>query len=231
MPTPTSFYPYDLNRRRPADIPRLTLVSPPATEVWTVSDQEVLQAIKLDPNPTDSQYVTLLLKSARRYFERITGLALIQQTWKVSYDRIPGSRGDSWPLPNEVELPKAPLISLDIVNYLDTSGNSQTATLSDYAVGNVGSSAAYGRARLKDTAAWPDISTDPGALSFTFKAGYGLTAASVPEDVRFALLILSTHWYENRLPVITQGARTTAYINLPLQLQAMIDACTIAGLA
>lgn len=227
MPTIADPFPsWDLYRKRAGDPVRLVQAVAPATEVWTSSDPEVAQALKWDSGVGDAAYINLVLKASRRYFESLTGMALITQTWKAIYDRVPGGANGCYT--NEVELPKAPLIALTIVSYLDTNGAPQTATLSDYASGNVGNDRAYGRVRLKDTASWPNIGSDPGALSFTFTCGYGAAATSVPEEAKTALLMLAAHWYQNRLPVSSVRGGAMA---LPLHLQSLIELCRVADLA
>lgn len=216
MPWPTSLnHPHSYC---PNETVRLTLNTAPATEVWTSTNQEVLDALKLGTAPADSAYVDLVLKAARRYFERITGLALITQSWKATLDRVPPR--------NKVDLPKAPLIDLTNFDYLDTAGAPQAGTDTDFAPGNVGCDTSFGFIRLKDTASWPAIGTDPDALSFTFTAGYGAAATNVPAEVRTALLMLSAHWYENRLPV-SEGHIVTGF---PIHLQSLIELCRVAAL-
>lgn len=197
------------------DPPRLTLVSAPAVEPWTVNDAEVSQALRLDSD-ADNAYVSLVLKSARRYFERVTGLCLINQTWQVAFDDLPlrqGQFGLEYGLApsmsrftgqaagREIRFARAPLQSVDAFKYFDENGVDQTFAASNYTVGNVGVTNAFGRLWLNDNAAWPSVGSFPAAIRIQFTAGFGTTASSVPEDIRLALLYLTAHWYEQRLPV------------------------------
>src|SRR5438105_9534409 len=68
--------------------PRITVVAEPAVEVWTAADAEVTQWLRVDSS-ADVALVNLMLKAARKHFERLTGLALITQTLQVSYDLLP----------------------------------------------------------------------------------------------------------------------------------------------
>jgi uncharacterized phiE125 gp8 family phage protein len=56
--------------------------------------------------------------------------------------------------------------------------------------------------------------------------GFGTTAASVPEDIRTALLMLAAHWYENRLPVSADGLE-----DVPMHLQSLIEMHRLALIA
>lgn len=228
--------------RGPATIdpPRLTLVTAPAVEPWTSSDSEVQQALRLD-STDDSAYVNLVLKAARRYFEQVTGLCLINQTWRVTFDDLPirqGQFGLEYGLApsmsrftgqaagREIRFARAPLQTVDAFNYLDESGAEQSFASSNYTVGNVGVATAFGRLWLNEDAAWPSVGSFPGSLKITFTAGYGTTASAIPEDVRLALLYLAAHWYENRLPVTGDGVA-----EIPHHLDALIASHRVAFVA
>lgn len=225
--------------RGPATIdpPRLTLVTPPGVEPWLVTDPEVQQALKFDSD-ADQAYVTLVLKAARRYFEQITGLALINQTWQVSFDDTPVRQGQfgleyglaptmsrftGTPAGREVKLYRAPLVSVTAVKYLDDAGAEQTFASTNYTVASVGVATTFGRLWLNDGCDWPSLGSFPGALRITFVAGFGTAAAGVPEEIRTALLFLAAHWYENRLPSNPDGA-----VELPNHLQSLIELARIS---
>lgn len=216
----------DVYRRQPSDPARITIVTAPGVELYTSADAIVQQALKLDSVPSDAVYVSQVLAAARRYFERATGLALITRALKATFDRIPGDVGN--PRCNVVSLARAPLILLTAVNYIDVNGASQSANLTDYAPGNTGSHVAFGTVRLKETASWPTLGTDPGALSFTFTAGFGTAATNVPEEARMAVLQLAAHWYQNRLPVSTVRGGA---LQLPMHLDSLIEMCRVSDLA
>jgi len=215
------------------DPPRLTLVTPPAVEVWTVADAEVLEALKLDDPPADAAFVTLCLKSARRYFERITGLSLITQVWQVTFDDLPirtGQYGLEYGLApsmsrftgqaagRQIIFPRAPLKEVTLFKYLDSAGALATFDPANYTVGSVGTSGAFGRLWLNEGADWPDVGSYPGALQIQFSAGFGAAASNVPEEIRAALLFLAAHWYENRLPIDPDGSA-----HMPLHLDSLIE--------
>lgn len=175
------------------DPARVVVVTPPAVELWLATDAEVGHHFRLDSDAADTAYITALLAAARRHVERTTGLALITQTLKATYDRIPRER--------DLSLPRAPLVSIGAVTYLDGDGATQTFSSASYTTANLGAPGCYGRLVLKSSADWPDADTIAGAFAVQFTAGFGTAATDVPEDLRLAVLWLAAWWYEQRLPV------------------------------
>ncbi len=228
--------------RGPATIdpPRLTLVTAPAVEPWAATDGEVMQALRLDSD-VDAAFVTLTLKAARRYFEKITGLALITQQWQVTFDDLPirqGQFGIEYGLApsmsrftgqaagRQITFPRSPLLSVESFKYLDENGALQTFDPSNYTVGNVGVATAFGRLWLNEATDWPNVGSFPGALQIKFTCGFGPAATDVPEEVRLALLFLAAHWYENHLPLDADGA-----VPMPLHLESLIEMNRVAFIA
>jgi uncharacterized phiE125 gp8 family phage protein len=219
------------------DPPRLTLVTEASVEPWVATDTEVQEWLRID----DGQEVATLnrlLKAARRYFERITGLNLIQQQWRVTFDEVPLRQGQygleyglapsmsrftGTPAGRQIVLPRAPLVSVDNFQYLDSTGALQTYANTNYTVGSVGVATTFGRLWLNEGADWPDTGPFPGALRITFTAGLATTAAGLPEDITTALLMLAAHWYENRLPVSADGLG-----DVPSHLQSLIEMHRVA---
>lgn len=229
--------------RGPATIdpPRLTLTAPPEVEVWTAADAEVQQFLKLANPPADAAYVNLILKASRRYFERITGLALITQSWRVTYDDQPlrtGQYGLEYGLApsmsrftgpaagREIQFPRAPLQSVESLKYLDTAGAEQTFDDANYATGGVGQTKSFGRLWLNDGSSWPDMGSFPEAIRIDFTVGFGDAAADVPEEIRLAILMLAAHWYENRLPIDPDGSA-----HMPTHLDSLIEMHRVAFIA
>jgi uncharacterized phiE125 gp8 family phage protein len=206
-----------------ADPVRVTVVTPPAVEVALVADDLVQQMLRLD-GTTDAAYITHLIAAARKHFEKQTGLALITQTLTATFDRIPANRHGNL---RHLDLPRAPLISITSVNYIDDAGVAQVLSPSAYAASAVGCDSAFGRVSLKPDYSWPDLGEYPGAFSITFVAGYGAAATAVPEGHRYAILALAAWWYEQRLPV-NVGNIVNA---VPHHLDALIEQARIAFLA
>jgi uncharacterized phiE125 gp8 family phage protein len=206
-----------------ADPVRVTIVTPPAVEIALEADDLVQQMLRLDGS-TDAAYVTHLIAAARKYFEQQTGLALIHQTVKATLDRIPANRHGNL---RHLDLPKAPLVSITSVNYIDEDGADQTLTAAAYTAGNIGVDGAFGRVSLKPDYSWPDLGEYPGAFSITFVAGYSAAATAVPEGHRYAILALAAWWYEQRLPVNVGNIVNP----VPHHLDALIEQARLAFVA
>lgn len=197
---------------RRTDPARLVLVTAPAVEVWTTSDSEVTQMLKRDDTTADDAFVTLCLQASRQWFERITGLALITQEWRLELDRTPTGR--------EIEIPRAPMLAVTHIKYkAETTGTLTTWDSASYTLAGVGIPGAPGRVWCNDEYDWPSLGSYPGALQLTFTAGFGAAATAVPADIKAALLFLAAHWYENRLPVNVGNIVN----EMPLHLQSLVE--------
>lgn len=211
---------------RRVDPARLVVVTAPTVEPWLVTDAEVLQHFKRDSDEDDT-VVTAYLKAARIYFERMTGLALLQQTHRLEVNYAPLAAG--------LEIPMAPLLAvgtptakvINSVKYLDSDGAEQTLDASNYVDARPGIPGSFARLRLSSAGSWPDVGDFPGAFRVEFNAGFGATAASVPEDIRIAILWVAAWWYEARLPV-NVGNIVNA---LPHHLEALLSSHRVAFIA
>lgn len=208
------------------NLPRLVLVTAPAVEPWLVSDTEVQKHLELDDSSGDD-YVTALLKAARTTIERQTGRSLIETVWRAEWDHLPraGTYAGAATV-RELVLPRAPLVSVSAITYLDTAGATQTFASGSYTVGPL-DPARPGRLWLDDDAIWPDLGSFPGALRCTFTAGYGAAATAIPADLRLAVLWLTAWWYEERQPV-SVGNITS---ELPHHLASIVDAYRAESIA
>jgi uncharacterized phiE125 gp8 family phage protein len=193
----------------------MQLITAPAVEPWRAADAEVGLALKLDGGH-DAAYVDLCIAAARRHFERVTGLCLINQVWTASFDALPEGR--------EIAVPRAPIVSVASVTWLNDQSVSATINAGDYAVGGVGHGGTFGRIRLRTWADWPGLGDVPDALRITFTAGFGTAANDVPQDIRLGLLQLVAWWYEQRLPVNVGNIVN----ELPFALTAIINSHRVA---
>ena len=75
-------------------------------------------------------------------------------------------------------------------------------------------------ARLSETYgySWPSTYDRLNAIEITFLAGYGATAATVPETIKQAILLLLAHYYENR-EATTDGRAITS---VPMAYESLI---------
>jgi uncharacterized phiE125 gp8 family phage protein len=174
---------------------------------------QVVDHLSEDDTLLDRQIV-----AARQVFERETGYQLLTAEWTAILDgfprsaRVPGSA-------EPVILGRRPLVSVEAIRYRDADGASQTWDAAEYLVeATTSPRATYGRIFPKVAFCYPDTDPLPGSVEIDFTAGYG-TAAAVPEDIRHALLVLVSHFYEHREAVVLGAVP----MSLPLGLQHILS--------
>jgi len=135
----------------------------------------------------DDTYISSLITTARKICENYQRRAYITRTYALTLD--------DWPC-SPFELPMPPALTISSIVYTDTAGTATTWAATEYqldASGFVGRLApAYGYS-------WPSTTLrELAGITITYTAGYGATAASVPEEIRHAIMMLVGELYENR---------------------------------
>ncbi len=175
----------------------LELVEPPSSEPLDAAI--VLSDHLRSPNGTvDLDYVTQLVRAARRMAERVTRRSLKTQTWDFVADRFPGGQCP-------IVLPRPPVQSVTSVIYIDTDGNEQTWSGSPlpYEV-SAPSGPFAGAARIKPVygTIWPIARFQMDAVRIRFVAGYpdsGSPARSdIPEDLLHGMQLVIGEFYKQR---------------------------------
>jgi uncharacterized phiE125 gp8 family phage protein len=151
-------------------------------------------AIDFGANITTGNYqtdedteLTRLITAARKICEKHLGRSMITRTYDYYLDE--------WP-EECVELPMSPAISVSAIAYTDTAGTAATWTATEYQVSVTGFIS-----RIKPAYGyfWPSATLrEMDGIKITYTAGYGATAASVPEEYRQAILLVLGDLYENR---------------------------------
>lgn len=163
----------------------LVLVSPPAIEPISLSEAKAQLRVEA---PDEDQLIQSLISAARQHLDGRAGLlgrALITQTWDLGLDGFPSL----------IEVPLPPLQSVMSITYVDSGGESHGLPESEYQV-DAGSEPA--RVMAASGRSWPSTRTQLNAVTVRFVAGYGDNPADVPQPLRQAILLLTTHWYEQR---------------------------------
>ena len=102
--------------------------------------------------------------------------------------------------PYPIRVKRSPLRSVTEIRYVDVDGAEQTVSSANYIVDTAAEpgeiSPAYGQA-------WPaargiGTANMPKPIRVRFKAGYGTTAASVPDSLRVPILMIVGHLFEHR---------------------------------
>ena len=99
-------------------------------------------------------------------------------------------------------IPNPPIISLESVKYYDLSDNLQTIPSNEYVLNSDMNDSAllffndeFGKKTLSRERMAP--------VQITFKAGY--TSAIIPKPLKQAILLLISHYYDIREPILTTG--------------------------
>ena len=155
---------------------------------------------------SEDTLITALIQAAREYAEGYLNRALCTQTWELVID--------DWPSGDYIEIPLPPLQSVTDIKHKDTAGVESTWAAANYIVDT---DSFLGRVVLAYGITWPTTTLYPaGGIRIKFVAGYG-TAASVPQTIKQALLLLIATWYENR-----EGISERSMQEIPFAVKALL---------
>lgn len=185
----------------------------------------------------DDAYVASLVITARKYVEVCIGqrlLATVIDYWGDNwpwlggyYNRVMRAQAIMGPvpywLPNSntgiLNLEAAPLLSIQYVTYTDASGTVQTIPPDEYTYDVVQpGSTSVGLSRIQPAYGftWPVPRPTIDSVNVRGTFGYGTDYTSVPENIKNAIKMMVSYWYENREPVVVGTIST--------RLQDTIDA-------
>ena len=156
----------------------------------------------------DDTLIASYAKAAIAHIEGYSGMAdviLGVSTWEQYQDAFP---------PGSLKILQRPLISIDKVEYLDAVSGLYVEWPDTNYMKDIFSF--YGLIAPVDS--WPSPKDAVNAVKVTFKAGFGNTTASIPEDLKLAILLLVGHWYENRETVIIGVSAS----EVPFSVQCLI---------
>lgn len=193
----------------------IKLVTAPTEE--PVGLGEVKEFCRVDINDDDALLNGLIL-AARTNIETWLRKKLCTQTWSVLYDGFSSKdiKGNGeLEYCSVLDLPFAPLQTVNFVKYYDTNGTLQTFSASKYNVDIYDEPARIG---LKQGEVWPVVEYKKiNAVEIECVIGYGGNAV-VPEGIKLGIKLLVSHWYDTRSPVNTGNIVTT----IPLMLEHLL---------
>jgi uncharacterized phiE125 gp8 family phage protein len=160
----------------------LTQTSFSNSTVITLNQAKVQCRVDTDD---DDAYITSLISVAQASIDGKYGIgvALQPNTYRMSYDKFPWIGG--------MTIGIYPVISIDLITYLDMDGNLQTLDPSIYTYDLDANPVEVLRFY---NAAFPTTLPTPGAIKINFTAGF----QTVPADLVQAMLFIIGHMYENR---------------------------------
>lgn len=161
----------------------MTLIStrPPTGEPVTV---DALKAHLRITHASEDVLLGELIATARQTVEREAGVACLDQGYRLVLDALPGN--------GLVRLPVHPVGQVTAITAYDADGNASavdtaTTVLDGYAVPP--------RLLFKQR---PTATRCINGIEIDFDAGFGTTAAEVPDTLKRAITLAAAHWYEFR---------------------------------
>ena len=168
-------------------------------QIEPISVTDLKAHLRID-NAAEDAVLNSLITTARLQIEAALALALITQSWTLTFDR--------WPRRASVELPISPVQQITSVTVAQ-SGGPVTMLPSAYILDgqSIG-------ARLIARDHWPQPSDVARGIEIQLVAGFGATPTDVPAAIRQALLVLAAHWYTRRDAdgdcTVTKGAASNS---------------------
>lgn len=145
----------------------------------------------------EDDLINALITGARVWAEACTGRTFINRTWKLVMDNFP-AYSVAFP-EREIRLPKGRTQSVSSFTYVNTAGVTTELVASPITGFQMDlTSDTGGLLRAPYDSSWPDARASQGAVQITFVAGYGTTAADVPDPIKLAMRFWIADHYETR---------------------------------
>lgn len=172
-----------------------------------VTLERVRQHLRNEDLAHDDDYLRAVIRGVADMIERVYGVALLTQTIKQYHSDFPCN--PDTPLMLRI----TPLISITSIQYVDSAGDTQTWSASEYTTGKFN-----GRPFVvpKVDYTWPgDIATgQPNAVTVTYQGGYGSKSSNIPHFIIQGILMEIGNQYtagrEN--PVRTMSTAAEYYL-------------------
>ena len=182
------------------------IVTPPSVEPVTAAD--LREFLRETAEGLPDAEANALVKEARELIEQMTGLALIQQDWRLALDYWPSGRGPWWDgvvegsiailqgQPATVELPRYPLISVQSVTVYGTAGDASSVNVAS--TFDVDLYQQPGRLALKFGQTWPVAMRPTNAVEIVYRAGFGSAASNIPSVLTRAVKQIAAYLHSHR---------------------------------
>lgn len=161
----------------------MTLIRTTAPAVEPLTLAEAKANLRIDHDREDD-LLEGLIRAAREDVEASTGLALIDQDWRLALDRPPAS--------GRICLHRHPVKAIMSVTVYGSDGEASLLEPAGYRL-----DAASRPARL-DLLKQPAAHTSINGIEVDFAAGFGEAGTDVPDLIKRAIHLLVAHWYEFR---------------------------------
>lgn len=189
---------------RPAALTQITAGGEPSTRA------AAKLFLRVDESEEDS-VIDDMLKTATRIVEHDAKIAILTQTWRLTFNA--GSI-DRKPLPPIIKIPRPPLATVDSVEAFDDLDVKTTVDVGDYIVDAV---TRPGRIALKTGKSWPSALRPIDSFRVNFTAGKAV--ASIDPDIIDVWKKVVAFLYENRA---TPGIKVPPDIMWAIQPQKVM---------
>jgi len=169
------------------------VVTPPTTEPVTIQEAKAQLHIGASDVSFDAE-LSAMIAAAREEWERDTSTALITRTLE---HRLP-----RWL--DVVQLTVRPAIAVASMTYIDSNGDTQTVSTSDYYLDG-------DQVRFKKAFVEPSLEDRSEAVRITYTAGYGIDAMQLPQLDRMAIKLSVANRFENRDDMMGGAGERRAY--------------------
>lgn len=187
---------------------QLTEVTPPALEPITLTEAKA--HARIDSTAEDT-LITSQIIAARRLCEQYCDRAFINQTWRVTYDIDEEPTAKSF-----INLPYGKVQSITSIKSYDSENVATTLDTDYYRLsGN--------RIVLNDNYDWPTLDRTYDAFEITYVVGFGALASDIPQDIKQAILMTVSHFFENREAFIDPMGAGTQQVMLPFGVNALLQ--------
>ena len=158
----------------------LILATPPVGEPLTLAEAKAHLRIT---HSDDDTYISTLIIAARKNIEQRCAIAIMPQGWQMFVD--------AWPDDGVFDLQRHPVTSVDDVKIYGDDDGAATIDPSNYYLDQASRPA---RVALRRGRSFNPPGRKLNGIRLTFTAGF----ASVPENLKQALLITVADWYAAR---------------------------------
>lgn len=152
-----------------------------------VTLDEARKQLSLGDNTAHDELILRLIQAARETIELDTGIVAATGTYTAKLTE--------WPDDNYLEIRGIrPLTSITSIVYVATDGTSTTWSSANYSLDTY---PVVPIVKLAYGSLWPTLRGDDNGITITMVAGYA-SQATIPAVFKQALLLLVSHWFENR---------------------------------
>ncbi|MEK6788502.1 MAG: head-tail connector protein [Pseudomonadota bacterium] len=194
----------------------LICLEAPAIEPVTVA--ELLAQARID-GAEENELLGRLISTARAHVESLTQRSLLRQRWSLQID--------GFPVCGLLRLPRAPVVAIQSVKYLDFAGAEQTLSGTAYRL--VGGLGMMPKIVPAVGLQWPKTADVIGAVTIEYQAGL-LKPTDLPPAIRHAILMLAAHWFEHREAVIEASGRG-GLLPVPMAVDSLLSPHVVPWIA